>query len=236
MRLAVPTRGASVKGDEEMVAVSETGLTVPVDLPKPADGDTADDGRRVVAIAVSPMELLRPGSDLLDEIRDAGYVDLLLVCEDEPVPDPSPVCVLGGGPLTTPDAADDLDDMDEDADDADDVRAAVAQLGLDELHVHRLGLRPPLGTAADGDLVAALSELVGFDPEPGVQCLAPGAAADRPRAGRDRAGGVADRGGLRPAGAALPVPRAERRRRLNRGGRTDEAARGVTAPDEGPVP
>ncbi|MBL8927856.1 MAG: hypothetical protein JNM77_16740, partial [Pseudonocardia sp.] len=55
-----------------MVAVSETGLTVPVDLPKPADGDTADDGRRVVAIAVSPMELLRPGSDLLDEIRDAG--------------------------------------------------------------------------------------------------------------------------------------------------------------------
>ncbi len=173
MRLAVPTRGASVKGDEKMVAVSETGLTVPVDLPKPADGDTADDGRRVVAIAVSPMELLRPGSDLLDEIRDAGYVDLLLVCEDEPVPDPSPVCVLGGGPLTTPDTADDLDDMDEDADDADDVRAAVAQLGLDELHVHRLGLRPPLGTAADGDLVAALSELVGFDPEPGVQCLAP---------------------------------------------------------------
>ena len=63
--------------------------------------------------------------------------------------------------------------MDEDSDDVDDVRAAVAQLGLDELHVHRLGLRPPLGTAADGDLVAALSELVGFDPEPGVQCLAP---------------------------------------------------------------
>jgi len=145
-----------------MVAVSETGLTVPVDLPKP--GDTADDGRRVVAVAVSPMELLRPGSDLLDEIRDAGYVDLLLVCEDEPVADPSPVCVLGGGALTTPDAAEDLDDMDEDSDDTDDVRAAVAQLGLDELHVHRLGLRPPLGTAADGDLVAALSELVGFDP------------------------------------------------------------------------
>ena len=162
-----------------MVAVSETGLTVPVDLPRPADGDTADDGRRVVAIAVSPMELLRPGSDLLDEIRDAGYVDLLLVCEDEPVPDPSPVCVLGGGALTAPDAAGEFDDMDEfddaddDSEDADDVRAAVAQLGLDELHVHRLGLRPPLGTAADGDLVAALSELVGFDPEPGVQCLAP---------------------------------------------------------------
>lgn len=164
-----------------MVAVSETGLTVPVDLRRPADGESADDERRIVAIAVSPMELLRPGSDLLTVIRDAGYVDLLLVCEDEPVPDPSPVCVLGGGAFTTPDAAeggagdgadDDFDDVD-DTDVVDDVRAAVALLGLGELHVHRLGLRPPLGTAADGDLVAALSELVGFDPGPGVQCLAP---------------------------------------------------------------
>ena len=66
-----------------------------------------------------------------------------------------------------------LDDDADEPDDADDVRDAVAGLGLDELHVHRLGLRPPLGTAADDDLVAALSELVGFDPEPGVQCLAP---------------------------------------------------------------
>ncbi|HEX5812099.1 MAG TPA: hypothetical protein VFY38_08375, partial [Pseudonocardia sp.] len=89
-------------------------------------------------------------------------------------------CVLGGGAFTTPDAAeggagdgaDDFDDVD-DTDVVDDVRAAVALLGLRELHVHRLGLRPPLGTAADGDLVAALSELVGFDPGPGVQCLAP---------------------------------------------------------------
>ena len=146
-----------------MVAVSETGLGVPVGVPRPADGEAVDAGRRVVAIAVSPMELLRPGSDLLDAIRGAGYVDLLLVCEDDPVADPSPVGVLGGGALDPPD----LDD------DADDVRDAVAGLGLDELHVHRLGLRPPLGTAADDDLVAALSELVGFDPEPGVQCLAP---------------------------------------------------------------
>src|SRR6185312_9043632 len=75
-----------------------------------------------------------------------------------------------GGELETSDL-DDLDDSDDDSDD--DLHDAVAQLGIDELHVHRLGLRPPLGTAADGDLVAALSELVGFDPEPGVQCLAP---------------------------------------------------------------
>jgi len=152
-----------------MVAVSETGLGVPVGVPRPADGEAVEAGRRVVAIAVSPMELLRPGSDLLAAIRGAGYVDLLLACEDDPVADPSPVGVLGGGALEPPDLDDDADEPD----DADDVRDAVAGLGLDELHVHRLGLRPPLGTAADDDLVAALSELVGFDPEPGVQCLAP---------------------------------------------------------------
>jgi hypothetical protein len=152
-----------------MVAVVETGLGLPVGVPRPADGEPVEAERRVVAVAVSPMELLRPGSDLLAAIRGAGYVDLLLACEDEPVADPSPVGVLGGGALEPPDLDDELDD----SDDADDVRDAVARLGLDELHVHRLGLRPPVGTAADGDLVAALSELVGFDPEPGVQCLAP---------------------------------------------------------------
>jgi hypothetical protein len=155
-----------------MVAVSEAGLGLPVDLPKPADGEAVEAGRRVVAVAVSPMELFRPGSDLLAVIRDAGYVDLLLACEDEPVPDPSPVGLLGGGALDTVDP-DDLDDGSADDADVDDVRSAVLGLGLDELHVHRLALRPPLGAAADADLVAALSELVGFDPEPGVRCLAP---------------------------------------------------------------
>jgi hypothetical protein len=155
-----------------MVAVSEAGHALHVDVPKPADGDAVEAGHRVVAVAVSLMELLRPGSDLLHVIRGAGYVDLLLVCEDEPVPDPSPVGVLGGGELEPPEFDDGTDEFD-DTDDVDDVRAAVAELGLDELHVHRLGLRLPLGAAADGDLVAALSELVGFDPEPGVQCLAP---------------------------------------------------------------
>jgi hypothetical protein len=156
-----------------MVAVSETGLGLPVDVPRPAGGEAVEAGHRVVAVAVSPMELLRPGSDLLTVIRDAGYVDLLLACEDEPVPDPSPVGVLGGGALEPVDP-DDLDDgPGDDAEGDDDLRSAVMELGLDELHVHRLGLRPPLGAAADHDLVAALSELVGFDPEPGVRCLAP---------------------------------------------------------------
>jgi hypothetical protein len=171
-----------------MVAVSETRLGLPANVPRPADGEPVDAGRRVVAVAVSPMELLRPGSDLLVAIQDAGCVDLLLVCEDEPVLDPSPVGVLGGGALEPPDLDPDGYDCDDDPDDADDVRTAVAQLGLDELHVHRLGLRPPLGTAADGDLVAALSELVGFDPEPGVQCLAPvPLSSDPARAAIERA-------------------------------------------------
>jgi hypothetical protein len=171
-----------------MVAVSEAGLGLPVDLPKPADGEPVDAGQRVVAVAVSPMELLRPGSDLLAAIRDAGYVDLLLACEDEPVADPSPVGVLGGGALETVDAEElDDDDPADDADEVDDVRAAVVELGLDELHVHRLGLRPPLH-ADDDDLVAALSELVGFDPEPGVRCLAPVALPGDPqRAAIERA-------------------------------------------------
>jgi hypothetical protein len=172
-----------------MVAVSETGLGVPVGIPRPADGEPVEAGRRVVAVAVSPMELLRPGSDLLAAIRGAGYVDLLLACEDELVPDPSPVGVLGGGALDPPRLDDDSDDdFEDDADEIDDLRAAVTGLGLDELHVHRLGLRPPLGTAADGDLVAALSELVGFDPEPGVQCLAPAPLPNDPaRAAIERA-------------------------------------------------
>ena len=96
-----------------MVAVSETGLGVPVGVPRPADGEAVEAGRRVVAVAVSPMELLRPGSDLLAAIRGAGYVDLLLACEDEPVADPSPVGVLGGGALEPPDLDDDLDDADD---------------------------------------------------------------------------------------------------------------------------
>jgi hypothetical protein len=170
MRFAVSIRGVSVKGDDQMVAVSDAGLAPPVDVPIPGDdAEPAAAGRRVVAIAVSAMELLRPGSDLLRLMKGARQVDLLLACEDEPVADPSPVGVLNGGAL--PDGSD--DDAAEDDGGDDGVRDAVALLGLDELQVHRLALQPPLGAADEADLIAALSELVGFDPEPGVHCLAP---------------------------------------------------------------
>ncbi len=158
-----------------MVAVVEGDLPVAADVSTPSADEESVEGRRVVAVAVTPMELLRPGSDLVRMIDGAGYVDLLLACENEPVADPSPVGVLGGGALdpsaTGSAAGDDLDDCLDDA--ADELRSAASLLGLGELHLHRLALPAPLGAAAEPDLVAALSELVGFDPEPGVRVLAP---------------------------------------------------------------
>jgi hypothetical protein len=187
MRFAVTIRGVSVKGDGQMVAVSDAGLALPVDVPIPGhDAEPAAAGRRVVAIAVSAMELLRPGSDLLRLMKDARQVDLLLACEDEPVADPSPVGVLSGGAM--PDGSGDTAEDDSADDDADDgVRDAVALLGLDELQVHRLALTPPLGAADEADLIAALSELVGFDPEPGVHCLAPAFGSGGSESAVDRA-------------------------------------------------
>ena len=166
-----------------MVAVSDAGRALPADVSILSAGEQPVEGRRVVAIAVSPMELLRPGSDLLRMINGAGYVDLLLACEDEPVAEPSPVGVLGAGGPDAPQAPadDDADDDDDDADETDDLRAAADQLGLVELHLHRLALGAPLGAAAEPDLVAALSELVGFDPEPGVSVLAPASLPGDPQ-------------------------------------------------------
>jgi hypothetical protein len=148
---------------------------------------------RLVAVAVSPLELLRPGSDLARLIGEAGRVDLLVArdevdldrdcagvttlgCGDAPgtevVLDPA---VLADGPGAE-DLDEDLDedyDGDEDEDDEDHVLMAVADLGLPDLHLHRLGLPGRVGAAAGADLLAALSELVGFDPEPGVYLVAP---------------------------------------------------------------
>ncbi|WP_214366627.1 hypothetical protein [Pseudonocardia sp. H11422] len=139
---------------------------------------------RLVAIAVSPMELLRPESDLARLVGTAGQVDLLTACEDGPAGAERALTSY----LDYPDYDDEDEDEDEDpAGDApdglpwipphpepvDEVPSAVARLDLPDLRLHRLGLRSPLGPGAESDLVAALSELVGFDPEPGVYCLAP---------------------------------------------------------------
>jgi hypothetical protein len=157
--------------------------------------------RRLVAVAVSPMELLRPESDLARVVADAGRVDLLLARDDAPAAAPvvAPVDTVASlpGALDQVDVRfegadpgrraepldgrgweewdDDLgvDEEDDEPDDADGLAAAIDALGLPDLHVHRLGLPGRIGAAAEDDLVAALSELVGFDPEPGVYCVAP---------------------------------------------------------------
>lgn len=176
-----------------MVAVSETGFALPVGVSIPSVDEEPVAARRIVAVAVSPVELVRPGSELLRRIDGAGYVDLLFACEDEPVADPSPVGVLGGGDLEPAaggwvDPSGELDgDTDDEDDEAAELRAVADGLGLDDLYLHRLALAQPLGGAAEPDLVAALSELVGFDPEPGVQVLAPAVAGDPQRAVVDRA-------------------------------------------------
>ncbi|WP_143030128.1 hypothetical protein [Pseudonocardia oroxyli] len=139
--------------------------------------------RRLVAVAVSPMELLRPESDLARIIGESGRVDLLIARDDAPPPAEVP------GPLVSPEVVwVDPDDLDEDEDypgfdedDEDDgVAAAVAALDLPDLRVHRLGLPGRLGPDAADMLVAALSELVGFDPEPGVYCVSPAPAPGDP--------------------------------------------------------
>jgi hypothetical protein len=57
---------------------------------------------------------------------------------------------------------------------------ALARCGLRSVPVHRLGLRRPLPNGAEDDLLAALSEVIGFDPGPGLGILAAAELADRP--------------------------------------------------------
>ncbi|WP_219412647.1 hypothetical protein [Pseudonocardia nigra] len=124
-----------------------------------------------MAVAVSPMELLRPESDLARLVEGFPHVDLLVTAEDPPVAAPGTVSVLPAADAWDDDLDDDADDVDDD--DVDHVREDVARLELPGLHLHRLGLRQPLDGSAEGDVIAALSELVGFDPEPGLYGVAP---------------------------------------------------------------
>jgi hypothetical protein len=156
-------------------------------------GDTAPvlgpvAGRRVVAVAASATELLRPRSDLARILESFDRVDLLLV-SDEDEHEGGGVVALPVAGVDVPSAVESGHDEDEqyfddDADDADDddpaaeVDRAIAALGLSQVRPHRLGLPATFGREALTDIVAALSELVGFDPEPGVYCLAPALAAD----------------------------------------------------------
>ena len=172
-----------------MVAVPEArpdAPAVPVGPPRPPAVPALE--RRVVAVSVDATELLRPESDLVQLAAGARYVDVLLAREVGAV-ESAPLGMLAGArepaPLfaeasTVADGIDDgpggPDDDDPDDEPADDVRALLADVALlagPEVHVHRLGLPGVAGAQAESDLVAALSELVGFDPEPGVHLLGP---------------------------------------------------------------
>lgn len=135
--------------------------------------------RRIVAVSLTAAELLRSGTDLVRQAEGAQRVDLLLVCESKPVWIPPPARLDPDRDLWTDSAWGDLWGGDVvEGDDTEELAGLVrrfraAGIRSAELHVHRLALREPLDAAAEQDLVAALSELIGFDPEPGVYLLAP---------------------------------------------------------------
>ena len=124
-----------------------------------------DADRRVVAIAVDAVELLRPESDLARLLESFGRADVLLAAEDLPA-------------AAVEDPDDDPDDWVRDSEAVDEVRLGTAALRHPDLVVHRLALDAPLNEDVEDDLVAALSELVGFDPGRGVYCLAPATPVD----------------------------------------------------------
>jgi hypothetical protein len=157
--ISAPMAVRGVEGARAMSAYPEVGFPDPASaggLSVMAQAMREVD-RRVVAIASDAMELLRPASDLARLLESFGRADVLLAEEDLPV------------------AADedDPDDWTLDAEVTDEVRTRAAALQHPDLVVHRLGLGHPLAAGAEDELVAALSELIGFDPEPGVYCLAP---------------------------------------------------------------
>ena len=124
-----------------------------------------DADRRVVAIAIDAVELLRPESDLARLLDSFGRADVLLAAEDLPA-------------AAVDDADDDPDDWVRDSEAVDEVRLGTAALRHPDLVVHRLALDAPLSEGVEDDLVAALSELVGFDPGRGVYCLGPATPVD----------------------------------------------------------
>lgn len=180
-----------------MVAVPEVAAFAPT-----ADGVVARSPlahcQRVVAVVDTTVELLRPESDLLRVVSGIGRVDVLVALADEPAAAPGPVGVLDPDRVGAPDGPGDVVDPADEPDDDEDtfraeIRAEIERLAVPGLRVHHLGLRGPLSPLAEPDLIAALSELVGFDPEPGVYCLAPAPAAGAGDLGRAVVGAAARR-------------------------------------------
>lgn len=126
---------------------------------------------RLVAVAVSPEEL-RPGSDLVARLTGAEQVDLLVITDGDHDDGDRDDGYHDGGDHDGGDH-DDGDHDDEPLHPGDQLRILAGDLNLPQLAVHRLGLPAPPHPRDVDDVVAAISELVGFDPEPGVGCVIP---------------------------------------------------------------
>jgi hypothetical protein len=98
---------------------------------------------RVVAVTVHLPELLLDAAGLLQRLGAAGV--------------PIDVLVAARSDRAADEAA----------------GAGLHELRVSGLQRHRLALPDPFGADRENDVVAAMSELVGFDPEPGVYCVAP---------------------------------------------------------------
>ncbi|RTL65702.1 MAG: hypothetical protein EKK42_19240 [Pseudonocardiaceae bacterium] len=155
---------------------------------------------RIVAVADTLTELRRPESDLARILAGVGTADLLVACDDVVSGRPAPAAptplfsYLDYPDYDDPDLVDGTGDAagGEIGNETEEWAAPAPRapgpdervsgddvLELPGVQLHRLGLRGVTAGSED-DLVAAMSELVGFDPEPGVYCLAPVASADDP--------------------------------------------------------
>ncbi|ALE82344.1 hypothetical protein [Pseudonocardia sp. HH130629-09] len=120
-------------------------------------------------MALTAAESERAGGPLAALSGAAGETDLLVV-RDDPAPVRRPLTPAQARELLAAD--DDTDDDTEDGTGA----APVVMLPVERVRVHRLGLRWAVQDGDEADLVAALSELVGFDPDDDTWCVAPAAA------------------------------------------------------------
>ncbi|WP_156819620.1 hypothetical protein [Pseudonocardia sp. HH130630-07] len=129
--------------------------------------------RRLVAVALTESESARAGGPLAELSGRAAETDVLVVRTD----------VAGALRLAGPEDAEDYPGEEPATVVVDPAAPAVTELFDDPapVRVHRLGLRWIVQDADEQDLVAALSELIGFDPDGGTYCAAPagsGAPAD----------------------------------------------------------
>src|ERR1700754_434504 len=156
------------RGTYYMVAVPEIAFSAPMATSVIERSPVSLQRRRAVAVAVTAMELLRPESDLARAVAAFPHIDVLVIADDEPV---------SGSVVEA------LDGYGEVFDDGyDELRADVDQLGVPGLHLHRLGLRQPLGPWAEHDVAAGTRAPAGCAP-PASSCRSSA------RKGRDSAEG-----------------------------------------------